>query len=670
MFVASSSAGLVCFAVVLAVGAVMVRRYRERLPDWSWVVLDLVPVLATGVACGLGARVVHGLINVKLTGDTLPLTDSGAHLLAILPALFWGRTRAVVAGIWLTGLGVLMLGDVWYYRFFGALPSILAFGSGGQIWEVRDSAVEVLSKRDWVLAAPIGLGLVLATLWPSRKVLPSLHQAFAGGLLACAFWVGGKPIVNDVQEWMGTRFSWKVFSAGALVRSQGLWGAHFRETARSARELIISEDLKPERKEQVVRYHQSLDRRHSPHFGAAAGANVLLVQVEAMQQWAVTAKVDGEPVMPFLSALLARSVYYSNVWDLTGDSPTSDCEYMVLNSQHPLQRGAVAFRRASNDFVTIGSELADAGYTTFSSHGYAKTMWNRSVLHPRYGFQSSAFADDLGMTPKLGWGLADATFFERATTRLRDLQSPWFGFFVTLTSHHPYTYIPPKMHQFKLSGLDASLEGYVHSMRYVDDSLKALFAQLERDGHLDKTMVVIYGDHDSKLTFGKASQVAATKALDLTSQVATTLGKRGFETKKIPVVFVPPKLDKAEVITAIGGQVDIGPTVLDWLGREAPTSFIGRVLFNDAEGTPPCDNCNVVVRYDGTALDSTLLWDAGTTTCYERESGTKTVAKRCSRLQHLADEELAMSWDVTLHNLARPLRALNASGERWASPKH
>jgi lipoteichoic acid synthase len=651
--------------VFLVAGAVACRRNRERIPEWAWVVLELVPVLATALACGLGARVVHTLINVRLRGETTLLVDSGAQLLAILPALFWGRARAVAAGVWLTMLGVLMLGDVWYYRFFGALPSILAFGSGGQIWEIRDSAVEVLRWKDTTLLVPIALGLVLATLWPSRKVLPHGHQALASGLLVWALWLGARPIVDNVQAWMGTRFSWKVFSAGALVRSQGLWGAHFRETARAGRDIMISDHLTPERSREVTRYHQTLDRRHSPHFGAAAGANVLLVQVEAMQQWVLNANVQGEPVMPFLSALAQRSVYYANVWDLTGEQPTADCEYMVLNSQHPLQRGAVAFRRASNDFVTIGTELGDAGYTTFSSHGYSKTMWNRSVLHPKYGFQSSAFADDLGKNPKLGWGLADTAFFERATPKLKEFASPWFGFLVTLTSHHPYTYIPREMQKLKLSKLGASLEGYVHSMRYVDESLQTLFAQLERDGLLTNTLVVIYGDHDSKLKFGKPIQDAATRQLGLTPEIASTLGLRGFATKKIPVIFVPPRLDKPEVVTALGGQVDIGPTVLDWLGKEAPNSFIGRALFNDSASTA-CETCDVVARYDGTALNDDVLWEAAHNTCYERKTGKKTASKRCTRVKNLGEQELAMSWDVTLHNLARTLRTAPALGATGA----
>ena len=633
------------------------RRLRERLPRWGWTILDFVPVVVAWIGAWLGGLLFHHLVGVNFDGDSLPLLWAGAQLTALLPALFWGRVGAIIAGSWLCVLSILLLGDIWYYRFFGGLPSVLALGSGGQIWEVKDSALDVVVAGDAVFLCLIAVGIALAIWWPYKRVVKTPVRAACAVLVVAVFWLGSQPVRNDVAAWMDTRFSWKVFTSSALVRQAGIWGAHARETARSVRELWQAKELQPERFVAVREYHQQPARRkRTPHFGTAAGANVLLVQVEALQQWAFEADINGQPIMPFLRSLKQRAVYYENIWDQTGASPTSDCEYMVLNSQHPLQQGAVAFRRARNDFVTVPRVLAAQGYSTFSAHGYNQAMWNRSILHPRYGFEKSAFSKELGSRPRLGWGLADDVFFSRSVPYLQELKQPWLGFFITLTSHHPYNYLPKSRQKLKFKNLGSTLGGYVHSMHYVDQALKGLVRDLEKAGLSENTLLVIYGDHDSKIKFGGSVLRAAQEQLNLPKQALSRLAKRSFSEKKVPLLILPPRLEQPFTVSAIGGQIDIGPTVLDWLGHERPLGYIGRALADRYEGeSEQCNSCGSATRHDGSSVNREFLWDAPTERCYRRPEHKMVDTKFCEPLRSSAEKELEFSWDVTLHDLAARL---------------
>jgi phosphoglycerol transferase MdoB-like AlkP superfamily enzyme len=451
---------------------------------------------------------------------------------------------------------------------------------------------------------------------------------------------------------MSHRFSWKVFEMKRWLTTTGFIGSHVRDFARIAREYQQREPVTLEKFARIEAFHAAR-RQGTPDdgFGAASGANVLMIQVEAMQEWVVHAKVRDQWVMPFSRDLFGESLYFSNIWDQTGASPTADCEYTVLNSQHPLARGAVAFRRQDNDFVSLPKLLNELGYTTLSAHAYRRGMWNRAVLHPRYGFEHSLFARELGTRPRLGWGLADREFFQRVVPHLQKLEKPWFAFLITLTSHHPYTYIPGKLRKLKTAGMGRELAGYLHSMRYVDDSLRELFSELRRNGLLRDTLVVLFGDHDSKLKFDERTRLGAAEHLNLSPETLHHLAMRHWQTKKIPLWLKLPDESRVGLVERVGGQIDIGPTVMYYLGVPTSPAWLGRPLVGDA---------GEVVRLDGSAVAPDVLWAAETRTCHNRQTGTTLDEARCSNLIKRGGQELEHSWTVTLENLAARLHRADA----------
>src|SRR5690606_208344 len=112
-----------------------------------------------------------------------------------------------------------------------------------------------------------------------------------------------------------------------------------------------------------------------PSFGLAQGANLLVIQAEALQGWVIGATVEGQEIAPFLNRLRRRALYYSAIVDITAQGMTSDAEYAILNSQYPLGQGAVAFLRAGNSFETLAHALKAAGYATLSAHPFKRGFW-------------------------------------------------------------------------------------------------------------------------------------------------------------------------------------------------------------------------------------------------------------------------------------------------------
>ncbi|WP_162616047.1 sulfatase-like hydrolase/transferase [Paenibacillus lutimineralis] len=79
------------------------------------------------------------------------------------------------------------------------------------------------------------------------------------------------------------------------------------------------------------------------------------------------------------------------------------------------------------------------------------------------------------------------------------VNQPFFGFAVTLTSHHPF-YLPEQHKTMTMpSYSDPLFKDYIHAIHYMDQAIGELVKDLKANGLWDNTVMVIYGDHDSSL---------------------------------------------------------------------------------------------------------------------------------------------------------------------------
>ena len=202
--------------------------------------------------------------------------------------------------------------------------------------------------------------------------------------------------------------------------------------------------------------------------------------------------------MPHLRRWTADSLRFTNVTDQTSEGRTSDAEFTTMTSLLPLDHGAVAFRFPGNHYAALPRVLAEHGYTTLSAVPFEPGFWNRQVMHPAYGFQHSLFEPDFQMTEQIGWGLNDRDFLQQMVPRLEQLPRPFAAWLITLSLHHPFEAFPDAHKVLKLGALEGTSFGnYLHTMRFFDQALEDFRTALARDGLLDDSLVVVFGDHDA-----------------------------------------------------------------------------------------------------------------------------------------------------------------------------
>jgi len=640
----------VCFAVIGLAVALAARLLRPADGSRAWLVLESVPVPLAWAGVLLVTVAFSELVKWQLWSGAGVLVASGAALLALPVALAPPRARGWAAGALVVLASAVALADAVYARYFGSIVPVVAVTAVRQVGRVEGSVAALLRPRDGWLVVGAATAVAFAVLWPRRRRGDTAERRSRIGVsvvvaLACV--AAGGHAVHTLQDAMrdpGT--SDQVFSQETLVGQWGLVNAHLFDALRTWREW--ADRAAPDPAEEttaraLMAQRAAQSAAAAAKFGVARGDNLLLIQVESLQEWVIGARVRGVEVTPYLNSLRRRALFFPYVFDETGQGRSSDGEFEALNSQHALDRGAVAFRRPRNHFVALPGILGRHGYATLSAHPFEKSFWNRGLLHPRYGIQRMIFGKDLGPGEVIGWGLADGVFFDRMVEPLRRERQPFFAFLITLGLHHPFDLFPAQHKVLDVGELrDTPLGNYIHAMHYFDSSLASFMTALEGSGLLANTVVALYGDHDAGLWVdGPLLSLAREPRWDPSVLVRL---------RRVPLLILLPGAKLAGDVPVVGGQPDIAPTLLALLGIPVPPCFVGRALAPEAQALAVLNDGSAIGDGREYVTEGIMIPTGGA--CFAWPDGAPRPMAECRELARAGREELAASRFVVLHDLA------------------
>lgn len=506
------------------------------------------------------------------------------------------RTRVAFLGFSGFLWSLVVVGDMAYFRFFGSVTSLVSLGTLGQLADVKDSVVDVLALSDWIFPVAF-LAIASLSLLPERFLVGSGGRALDRdrrrrsakvGLALLALLVAGAwvtPIYEDTHhigrdKWVMPHQHWgSRFANSTYASTFGLYNYHVRDLFKVASFRRWRFALSEERLatiDRVVEGKAALNRIPAPLAGIAEGRRVVVIQLEAIVNWAMKLEHDGAPVMPFLSKLASQGLSWDYVFDVTSVGRTSDAEFAVMTGMLPDTSRPNSFAHADRARSYLPRTMTELGYSTASYHGYKMSFWNRIYTHPVYGFEDTFFQGAFDSDEVLGMGAPDSVVYDFVADRIASEEKPSFSFIISLSSHHPFIYTPPEY-----DGLFADLapeDGwgllgpYLRSARYTDDALAAFFARMEEQGLLEDTIFLIYGDHDT-------GALHASRTLPEMSPYAYTIAE-----ERVPFVVVVPGEEEELAVhreahtDATAGLHDVFPTLMHLLGEPVPEGVLGTNL--------------------------------------------------------------------------------------------
>lgn len=326
--------------------------------------------------------------------------------------------------------------------------------------------------------------------------------------------------------------------------------------------------------------YRPVDYSDSEYFGIAKDRNVIIIQVEALQSSVIGKFYNGQELTPNLNRLIGEdSIYFDNHYYQIGGGNTADAEFTVNNSLFAPDTEAGYIKYADNDYHGLPYLLKDNGYSgAHAFHNYIGSFWNREEAYPYQGFDSFTSLEDLEQNDMFALGVSDKELFRQTIDDLVGFPEPFYAFYVTASSHHPYG-IPLKDREITVSEDDeGTLFGlYLQAINYTDRAIGEFINMLKEEGLYDNSIIVIYGDHyalpntDAKVN----EQIYALTGAPYSM----------FERFKVPFIINIPGVECNETKHIASGHIDILPTLLCLLGiHNDKTVMFGQNLLEAEEG--------------------------------------------------------------------------------------
>jgi len=291
--------------------------------------------------------------------------------------------------------------------------------------------------------------------------------------------------------------------------------------------------------------------------GGEQPRNLILVYLESVGRNLVDQDQWPE-LMPAYGQLLEAHAFVDFLWAssfITIEGLTNS----MCGTLFPFSSGndsMAAGRGLGEGLTCLGDVLDRAGYRQIYMGGAGMNFAGKGAFLAAHGYRDlrgMEYWRRQGLRQRRGtWGLSDADLFEQALDEVRSLDAadqPYNLTLLTIGTHLPgYTYeecapYPHGRHRF------------LQALHCQDQLLRQWIDQLQSEGLLDDTLLVITADHhvfanqDMRGLFGDAVY-----------------------DRRLPFIVIGN--DVPEPARTVGAAYDIAPTVLDLLGLEHNATFM------------------------------------------------------------------------------------------------
>ncbi|WP_125706718.1 LTA synthase family protein [Lacticaseibacillus daqingensis] len=482
-------------------------------------------------------------------------------------ALYMSGRKSYVTMLVIDALTSMWLfANILYYREFSDfLTFALIKGSGAVSNNLSTGVLGIMEPSDWFVFLDVAILIVLLATHAIRMTIRPIKKRFALGISVLALCLFGANLSMAYADRSGLLT--RTFDNNYIVKYLGLNAYTVVDGVKTAKTSAAKANAKASDLDSVFKYlKQNPATPNVEYTGVAKGKNVFVIHLESLQQFMIDFKWQGQEVMPNLNKLYHANdtLSFDNFFNQVGQGKTADAEMMLENSLFGIAEGsAMVADGTSNTFQAAPAILGQNGYTSAAFHGDVPSFWNRDNTYKSWGYDYfiSKSYYPTGKNYEVGYGLKDKIFMKYSMQYIEQLPQPFYAKLITVTNHYPYTLDKKNQTIDKTTTGDKTVDGYVQTARYLDQSIGEFLDWLQKSGLDKNSMLVLYGDH-----YGISGNHKKAIAKLLGRETFNDFDNAQFQ--RVPFMIHMPGL-KGGVNHTYGGEIDALPTLENLLGIQA-----------------------------------------------------------------------------------------------------
>ena len=407
------------------------------------------------------------------------------------------------------------------------------------------------------------------------------------------------------------------------------------------------------------------------------GKNIIVIHAESFQNFVMDTEINGVELAPNMKKLASEGMYFSNFYSQESVGTSSDSEFTYSTSLLPASSGTVFVSYWDRYYPSIQKYLNNDGYYVFSMHANKGNMWNREVMHKQLGYDRFYnYTKDYDIDETIGLGLSDKSFFRQSVQKIKKISKKYdkyYGLLIMLTNHTPfegledttdldltYTYKKTDPETGEETEVvnnylkDTTLGKYFTTVHYADQAIGELVDNLDKEGLLDDTVLVIYGDHDAKIKrseydyyYNYNPETDSKYSSDDPRYDEFT--KYEYElNRKVPFIIwtkdkdLQKKINKK--VTTVTGMYDVLPTLGNMLGIDTPYA-LGHDVFSTDD--------HFVVFPNGNWITDKMYYDSQNDEAIMLDEDAVIGKDYIEKYSQRAEKEISVSNDIIVHDLIK-----------------